>query len=60
VKIDNLKNLIDELYLIYGNDCENQGKLTNKDIELYRDKVFYTLFRRKWTNNQKYNKKMTF
>lgn len=54
VKMDNLKKLIDELYRIYGNDWDNRGKFINKDIELYRDTVFYALFGRIWTDNPKY------
>jgi len=54
IKIDNLKKLIDDLYLIHGNDSEDKGKFTNKDLEDYRDTEFYMLFGRSWTDYPKY------
>ena len=54
VSFDNLKSLIDDLYLIHGNDSDNKGKFTNKDKEDYRDSEFYMLFGRSWTDYPKY------
>lgn len=48
IKMDKIKVLIDDLYLIYGNDSSNKGKFTSKDIQEYNDKEFYTLFGRSW------------
>lgn len=36
VEMDDLRNLLDSLYLIYGYDDNNRGKLTNIDIVDYR------------------------
>ncbi|MCD4747536.1 MAG: hypothetical protein K8R58_14670 [Bacteroidales bacterium] len=54
VKFDNLKKLIDELYLIHGNDSDDKGKFTNKDLEDYNDTEFYMLFGRSWSDYSKY------
>lgn len=54
VKMDNLKRLIDDLYLIHGYDSSNKGKFTNKDIEDYRSTDFYMLFGRSWMEYPKY------
>ena len=54
VKMDYLKKLIDELYLIHGNDSADKGKFTNSDIEDYRSNEFYMLFGRSWTEFPKY------
>ena len=53
IQIDKIKILIDELYLIYGNDSSNKGKFNNKDIEEYNDKDFYMLFGRSWSDYEK-------
>jgi len=53
VKMNDLKKLIDELYLIYGEDPDFRGKFTNKDIETYQDPEFNILFGRTW-NDEKY------
>jgi len=54
VNLKKLKSLIDDLYLIYGNDSEDKGKFTNKDKEDYKDSEFYMLFGRSWTDYPKY------
>jgi hypothetical protein len=54
VNFDKLKSLIDDLYLIHGNDSEDKGKFTIKDKEAYKDPVFYMLFGRSWTDYPKY------
>jgi len=54
VNFNKLKSLIDDLYLIYGNDSEDKGKFTNKDKEDYKDSEFYMLFGRSWTDYPKY------
>jgi hypothetical protein len=54
LNFDNLKKLIDDLYLIHGNDSSDKGKFTNKDKEDYRDSNFYMLFGRSWTDYPKY------
>jgi hypothetical protein len=54
VNFDKLKNLIDDLYLIHGNDSSDKGKFTNKDKEKYKDPKFNLLFGRSWTDYPKY------
>ncbi len=54
VDFNKLKSLIDDLYLIHGNDSEDKGKFTNKDKEDYKDSEFYMLFGRSWTDYPKY------
>lgn len=44
-----LKKLIDDLYLIHGNDIDNKGKFNNNDRKDYLDSEFYMLFGRSWT-----------
>ncbi len=54
VNFDKLKSLIDDLYLIHGNDSSDKGKFTNKDKEEYKDPEFNMLFGRSWTDYPKY------
>jgi hypothetical protein len=54
VKIDYLKNLIDELYLIHGNDALDKGKCNNDEIEDYFSSEWYAVFGRMWTDSEKY------
>ena len=54
VNFNDLKNLIDKLYLIHGNDIDGKGKFTIKDKEDYNDIEFYMLFGRSWTDFPKY------
>ena len=54
VDFNKLKCLIDDLYLIYGNDSEDKGKFTIEDKEDYNDSKFYMLFGRMWTDYSKY------
>lgn len=54
VKMDYLKKLIDDLYLIHGYDRRNRGKFTNSDIEYYHSNDFYMLFGRTWDIFSKY------
>lgn len=54
VDFNKLKSLIDDLYLIHGNDSDDKGKFTNKDKEDYKDKEFCMLFGRSWTDFPKY------
>ncbi len=49
VNMENLKNLIDELYLIYGEDSNGKGKFTNIDIEDFNCSLAYSLFGRRWS-----------
>ena len=54
VNMVDMKKLIDELYLIYGDDSQDKGKFTNKDINDYNDTQFYMLFGRSWYEFPKY------
>lgn len=54
INFEALKNLIDELYLIHGNDGDNKGKFNSKDKADYYDTEFYMLFGRNWTDYPKY------
>lgn len=54
VKMDDLKKLIDDLYLIHGNDSGGKGKFTSKDIVDYQNTDFYLLFGRSWSDYPKY------
>jgi hypothetical protein len=54
VKMDALRKLIDDLYLIYGNDSSNKGKFTSKDQQESNDTDFYLLFGRNWGDYPKY------
>jgi hypothetical protein len=54
VKFDNLKKLIDELYLIYGRDSDDKGKFVNQDMVDYKDTEFFMLFGRSWSDYPKY------
>jgi hypothetical protein len=54
INFDSLKRLIDELYLIHGNDFDNKGKFNSKDKKEYLDTDFYLLFGRNWTSFPKY------
>lgn len=54
INFDALKNLINELYLIHGNDGENKGKFSSKDKTDYFDTEFYMLFGRSWMDFPKY------
>jgi len=54
VRMENLKKLVDDLYLIYGNDSSDKGKFTNKDLEDFKDREFYMLFGRSWNDYPKY------
>ena len=54
VSFDKLKTLINDLYLIHGNDSYDKGKFTYKDKEDYNDPEFFMLFGRSWTDYPKY------
>jgi hypothetical protein len=54
INFDALKKLIDELYLIHGNDEDNKGKFNSKDKADYLDTEFYMLFGRMWFDSTKY------
>lgn len=54
VNLNALKELIDDLYLIYGPDSNDKGKFTNNDINDYRDEEFCILFGRSWLESPKY------
>ncbi|MEO8085373.1 MAG: hypothetical protein ABI763_01060 [Bacteroidota bacterium] len=54
VKMDIIRKLIDELYLIYGIDSMDKGKFTDEDIENYHSNDFYMLFGRSWTDYPKH------
>jgi hypothetical protein len=56
INYDALKKLIDELYLIHGNDGENKGNFNNKDKSDYMDKEFNgMMFGRFWVDLKKYS-----
>jgi len=52
VKIDNVKKLIDSLYLIYGVDENDKGKFTDNDINDFHSEDFYMLFGRRWSDGK--------
>lgn len=54
VNLNALKELIDDLYLLYGITENGKGMFTNKDIEEYHDSDFYMLFGRMWSEYPKY------
>jgi hypothetical protein len=54
VDFNKLRSLIDDLYLIHGNDSEDKGKFSNKDKKDYKDSEYYMLFGRSWTDFPKY------
>jgi hypothetical protein len=54
IKMESLRKLIDELYLIYGDDSMDKGKFTDEDIENYHSSDFYMLFGRSWTDYPKH------
>ncbi len=54
IKFENLKQLIDDLYLLHGDDSDGKGKFTDKDIQDYKDTEFYVLFGRSWTDYPKH------
>lgn len=54
VEMEDLKKLVDGLYLIYGVDSSGKGKLTNKDIAEFRDKEYGWYNGRYWSDSKKY------
>jgi hypothetical protein len=54
INLDALKKLIDELYIIHGNDRDNKGKFNSKDKADFFDSEFYMLFGRNWMDYPKY------
>lgn len=54
IKISFLKKLINDLYLIYGEDSENKGRFNNQDVVDFNSKDFYMLFGRTWTEYPKH------
>jgi len=59
IKKDALRKLIDDLYLIHGNDSSDKGRFINKDIEDYNDREFNMLFGRRWMDSSKYKNPVT-
>jgi DNA-directed RNA polymerase subunit H (RpoH/RPB5) len=49
-----LKMLVDDLYLIYGNDASDKGKFTAQDQEDFSDPEFYSPVIRNWGNKNSY------
>jgi|ERR1035437_453318 hypothetical protein len=54
IKMKTALNLIDELFLIYGNDDSNKGMSNKEDIDNYQSKDFNCLFERTWLEYPKY------
>ena len=54
VRMDSLKKLVDDLYMLYGVDEYNKAKFNAKDIEDYNSEDFYMLFGRSWLEYPKY------
>lgn len=54
VKLENLKRLIDDLYLIHGQDSNGSGKFTSKDAQDYKDSESLVFFGRSWSDYPKY------
>lgn len=54
INMEALKNLIDDLYLIQGNDDDNKDKFNSKDKIDYFDTEFFMLFGRSWMDFPKY------
>ena len=48
VAIADVQKLIDDLYLVYGQDDNHKGKFNSKDKEDFLSDDFYTLFGRYW------------
>lgn len=48
VQIADVQKLVDDLYLVYGQDDNHKGKFNSKDKEDYLSDDFYTLFGRYW------------
>ena len=43
-----VQKLVDDLYLVYGQDDNHKGKFNSKDKEDFLSDDFYTLFGRYW------------
>ncbi|MCZ2395008.1 MAG: hypothetical protein LC100_00525 [Chitinophagales bacterium] len=48
VKIADVQKLVDDLYMVFGQDDNYKGKFNSKDKEDYLSDDFYTLFGRYW------------
>ncbi len=59
IRMEDLKQLIDELYLIYGEDNDFKGKFTDSDNKYYQNTKFYMLFGRSWTDHRKHKYPVT-
>lgn len=53
VKLADVQKLVDDLYLVYGQDDNYKGKFNSKDKEDYLSNDFYSLFGRSWTDENR-------
>lgn len=53
VKLADVQKLVDDLYLVYGQDDNYKGKFNSKDKEDYLSNDFYTFFGRSWTDENR-------
>jgi 5-methylcytosine-specific restriction endonuclease McrBC regulatory subunit McrC len=53
INIADVQKLIDDLYLVYGQDDNHKGKFNSKDKEDYYSNDFYTLFGRGWADENR-------
>ncbi len=49
-----MKEMIDDLYAIYGSDSSNKGRYGHADAAEYADEQFYALFGRDWMDYPRY------
>ncbi|GEM_PF-6599272 len=59
VRMDNLRKLIDDIYMIYGSDNNHKSKFSNKDLNEYKSNDLSILFGRAWTDFPKYKYPIT-
>jgi 5-methylcytosine-specific restriction endonuclease McrBC regulatory subunit McrC len=53
VDMTEVQKIVDELYLVYGQDDNHKGKFNSKDKEDYLSNDFYSLFGRAWAQENK-------
>lgn len=54
INFDKMKQLFDDLYLIYGTDDQDRTKFTKADKEQFNDEMFHLLWGRSWMESGKY------
>ncbi len=54
INMGKMKELINGIYKLYGNDDNKKGKFNNQDISEYKDDEFNMLFGRRWNDFPKY------